>query len=398
MAQAFAERKKMNILRSKFIFLTAVLLFALISSGCNVVNTVAESVSSIAGLSQTGTVIAYRAQVRSSYAVVAADLLEVKRGQNLDILEELEFEKVKWYRVRANDEDKTEGWIEAQNIITGERLDKSKKLAEDDRNLQPQATGQLRAASNLRLSPEQSPDNILYKLENGATFEIINWKYVPKVQDSADVDDAAKAAERQNAGRQRSRNEDLEAAKEENKPKDLEEVYDIWYKVRLDPSVSPAPAGWVFGRQVQLQVPIDIIFQQTGLKKFVTWQRLDGVDSGEKYSSKDTGKGSKPGSWVILSRSNTVKSKDGNEPDFDGIIVLGYDKYNEEHYSAYRIDGLWGKIPLKIEGTGDNKTFAVQLRNAAGQMEEKRFVVVKDSRGRLRVTPPTDLFVEKNAR
>jgi hypothetical protein len=400
MAQAFTERKKMSILRSKFIFLAAVLLFTIAASGCSVVNTVVESVSDIAGLSETGTVITNRAHVRSSYAVVAADLLEVKRGQSLDILEEIEFEKVRWYRVRANDEDKTEGWIEAQHVITSDLMEKSKKLAEEDKDLQPQATGQLRAVSNLRLAPEMSPDNILFKLENGATFEIINWKYVPKVQDSADVDDAAKAGEKQPQRRQRSKNEEVEAAKEENKPKDLEEVYDIWYKVRLDPSVSPAPAGWVFGRQVQLQVPIDIIFQQTGLKKFVTWQRLDNVDSTEKISSKDTSKGSKPGSWVILSRSNAVKSKnaDGNEPDFDGIIVLGYDKYNEEHYSAYRIDGLWGEIPLRVEGAGDNKTFTVNLRNAAGQMEEKRFIVVKDTRGRMRVTPPQDLHVEKNAR
>jgi SH3-like domain-containing protein len=40
--------------------------------------------------------------------------LEVKRGETLDILDETNFEKVHWYRVRAHDEDNTEGWIEAQ--------------------------------------------------------------------------------------------------------------------------------------------------------------------------------------------------------------------------------------------------------------------------------------------
>ncbi len=78
--------------------------------------------------------------------MVAADLLEVKRGETLDVLDEIDFEKVHWYRVRAQDDYKTEGWIEAQNIITSDLLDKSKKIAEEDRDSQPQATAQLRAA------------------------------------------------------------------------------------------------------------------------------------------------------------------------------------------------------------------------------------------------------------
>lgn len=390
----------MDIARNKFIFLASTLLFVIITGGCGIFSGAVENLTSIAGLNRTGTVIVYRAWIRSSYAVVAADLLEVKRGQSLDVLEETDFEKVRWYRVRAHDEDNTEGWIEAQNVITGELLEKSKKLAEEDRDLQPQATGQLKAVSNLRLAPEQNPDNIMFKLENGATFEIINWKYVPRVQDASDVDDASKSGDKPNSKRQKTKNEELEAAKEENKPQDLDEKYDVWYKVRLDPSVSPAPSGWVFGRQTELQVPSDIIFYQDGEKKFVTWQRLDSVDTSEKVSTKDkdAARSSKPGSWVILARSNTVKSKDGNEPDFDGIIVLGYDKYNEEHYSAYRINDVWGDIPLKVEGTGDSKTFTVQLRNASGQPEAKRFVLIKDPKGRLRVTPPPDIYTDKNAR
>mgnify|MGYP003381575848 CR=1 FL=1 len=35
---------------------------------------------------------------RQSYAVVAADLLEVKRGGQLDIVDQIDFEKVPWFR------------------------------------------------------------------------------------------------------------------------------------------------------------------------------------------------------------------------------------------------------------------------------------------------------------
>lgn len=401
MAQAPLADNKMitKIRRNKIIFSTAILLAAVSFGGCGLFSSAMDNVTGLVGLNETGTVIVFRAQVRSSYAVVAADLREVKRGQTLDILEETDFEKVHWYRVRAHDDDNTEGWIEAQNIIVSQLLDKSKKLAEEDKDLQSQATAQLRAVSNLRLSPEQNPDNVLYKLESGATFEIIGWKYVPKVQDTSDVDDASKG-DRQNGKNQKTKNAEVEAAKEENKPQDLDEKYDVWYKVRLDPSVSPAPVGWVFGRQVELQVPSDIVFYQSDAKKFVTWHRLDAVDQAEKVSTrnKDAAQTLKPGSWVILSRSNVVKSKNGSEPDFDGILVLGYDKFNEEHYSAYRVDNVLGEIPLKVEGTGDNKSFTLRLRNAAGQPEDKRFTVVKDAKGRLRVTPPENIFIEKNAR
>lgn len=378
----------------KLFYLTTVLFAAVALAGCGIFHSAVEGVSGLAGLNETATVIANTAQIRSSYAVVAADLLEVKRGATLDVLEETEFEKVHWYRVRARDEDNTEGWIEAQNVITGDVLEKSQKLAAENKDAPAQATGQLRAASNLRLSPEQKDDNILFKLENGSYFEIVDWQYVPKAQDASDVDDTAQGAPKQTKGK--TNNAEIEASKAANEPDKLDETYDVWYKIRLDPSVSPAPAGWLFGRQVELQVPSDIVFYQN-TKKFVAWQRLDNPEVSDKYSGKDAGvKVTKPGSWVILSRSNVVKAKDGVEPEFDGIIVLGYDKYHEEHYTSYKSGSVWGLLPLRVEGGGDNKTFSVRLRNSAGQMEEKRFVTVKDSAGRLKIVEPSAIAKDKN--
>jgi hypothetical protein len=363
------------------ILLTSVVVFV---SGCGLVDNAVSGVSSIVGLSDTATVISKTAQIRTSYAVVAADLLEVKRGDRLDVVDQIEFEKVLWYRVRARDEAKTEGWIEAQHVITNDVLEKSRKLAEEFKDVPPQAAGQLRAASNLRLAPDMSTQNILFKLANGSTFEIMDWKFVPK-QEVADVDDAAKGEEKQT---KRSRNEEIEAAREANEPEKLDEKYDIWYQVRLDPSVSPAPAGWLFGRQVELQVPSDIVFFQANNRKFVTWQRLD-TDLASKAVAPD--KMSAPGNYVILSRSNQVKAIDGVEPDFDGIQVLAFDKYDQSYYTAWRSSTeVWGLLPLRVEGQGDNKTFVLQLRNPDGKMDEKRFNVFRD-RSRLKVTPPEDI-------
>lgn len=362
-------------MRVKFVAIIAAVVVAASQIGCSWF----DSVTNAFGLSDTATVIAKTAQIRTSYAVVAADLLEVKRGDRLDITDQIEFEKVLWYRVKAHDEARTEGWIEAQNVITSAVLDKSKNLASEFDGQTPQASGQLRAASNLRLVPDMSPENVLFKLANGSTFEIMDWKFVPK-QEVPDVDDSS------NSKQKKSKNEEIEAAKEEGEPDKLDDKYDIWYQVRLDPSVSPAPAGWLFGRQVELTVPSDIAFFQQNNRKFITWARLD-ADT----NTSTTARASTPGSWVILTRTNVVKAIDGVEPDFDGILVLAFDKYDQNYYTVWRTTGeVWGLLPLKLEGTGDNKTFTIKMRNAEGKMDDKRFTVVRD-KNRMKVTPPEDM-------
>lgn len=370
-------------LRKSFI-LSVILSVTFGLSGCGLVSNAYNSIVSVTGLTTNCTVIAKKAQIRTSYAVVASDLLEVKRGDQLDVLDTVDFEKVIWYRVRAHDEDQTEGWIEAQNIITSDVLEKSKKLAEEDKDLQSQANGLLRNKTNLRLTPEQRDDNVMVKLDNGSTFEIVTWKYVPKAEDP---DDAAKDAA--NKPKSKTKNAEIEAAKTADDPDKMDEKYDIWYKVRLDPSVSPAPSGWLFGRQVELQVPTDIVFYQQNNKKFVTWQRIDGVDTSIKDDPKAA---SKPSSWVILSRTNESKPIGGDEPDFDGVLLLGYDKYDQSHYRIYPLIGeVWGKLPMKIEGTGDSRTFTLNLRNKnSGQIEAKQFVVSFD-KSRYKLKLPDDM-------
>ncbi|MCA1589317.1 MAG: hypothetical protein LC734_02795 [Acidobacteria bacterium] len=145
-----------------FILIAAIILFSL-STGCGIFDATISSFTSAVGLTDTGVVISKTAQIRTSYAVVAADLLEVKRGERLEVIDQLEFERVRWLRVRAGDAEKTEGWVEAQHVITSEVLDKSRKLAEEFQDRQAQAAGQLRAASNLRLSSDMSTESVLFK-------------------------------------------------------------------------------------------------------------------------------------------------------------------------------------------------------------------------------------------
>ena len=332
--------------------------------------------------------MARRAQIRSSTAVVAADLLQVNRGDVVDILESTDVadpsdntRKERWLRVKARDSDTTEGWIEARTVMPEDVLEESRKLAKEDESIPAQASGQLRASSNLRLTPDRGGnENIMMRLDSGSSFDIVGWKRVPKPKSSEAIesDIAPKAGSAQQGSATSGRQSD-EAAEEED-------TNELWYKVRLSPIASPAPAGWIYGKQVELAVPSDIIFYRTG-REFVAWQRLDGDK--DSAADKDGAREAKPGSWLILEKSSANRQQGVDEPDFDRIYVLGYDKRNQEHYTAYRSPDLRGYLPARIEGHGDNKSFTIRLQeDEGGEVKEVKYSVYKDARGVLKVNAP----------
>ena len=356
--------------------------------------------STLARQSSSGVVVARRAQIRSSTAVVAADLLQVNRGDQVDILDSVDVpdpqdntRKERWLRVRGHDEDTTEGWIESRNVMPEDVLDASKKLSTEDNGVPAQATGQLRASSNLRLTPDRGGnENIMMRLDSGSSFDIVSWKRVPKPKSSeaieSDIAPKAGSAQQSNAKTNRQNEEN-------NEP---EETNELWYKVRLPTSTSPAPAGWIYGKQVELTVPSDIIFYRTG-REFVAWQRLDGeVKDSSTAGDRDVAREAKPGSWLILEKSSSNQPHTLDEPDFDRIYVLGYDKRNQEHYTAYRSPDLRGFLPAKVEGQGDNKTFTLRLQDEGGTVKDVQYSLYKDARGVLKVTPPATVPRDRRRR
>jgi hypothetical protein len=151
-------------------FSHTLLVFALvlISIGCQ----------TLAKRSSTGCYRGSSRQIRSSTAVVAADLLQVNRGDVIDILDSTDVSdpsdnsrKERWLRVKARDSDSTEGWIEARNVMPDDVLEESKKLASEDKGHSVSSYGPARASSNLRLTPDRSGnENIMMRLDSGFEF------------------------------------------------------------------------------------------------------------------------------------------------------------------------------------------------------------------------------------
>src|SRR2546423_13910461 len=386
-AEVVSSKFRMTQINGQGLKTALIILAALLSGAC----------SAIASRNNTGVVVARSAQIRSSTAVVAADLLEVSRGDAIDILDTVDIpdpsdnsKKERWFRVRARDQEKTEGWIEARNIMPESVLDKARSLADEDKSIQPQATGQLHAGSNLRLSPDRSNnENIMMRLDSGSSFEIVGWKRVAKFRgaESGESDTAPKPGT--------ATNNNKKVDTDDENPED-HETTELWYKVRMAPSISPAPEGWIFGKQVELTVPSDIIYYRTG-REFVAWRRLDEETTEEAVApkAKDVAKESRPGSWVILERSSQKEPHKLDEPDFDRIYVLGYEKHDQDHYTAYRSPDLEGYLPLRVEGKGANKTFVVRIKDESGQIVESRYSLYRDDHGVMRVAAPGEVKGKK---
>ena len=227
----------------------------------------------------------------------------------------------------------------------------------------------------------------MMRLDSGSGFEIIGWVRVPKFKgaESSESDTAPKAG---------TASSNKKETDEEN-PEDLETT-ELWYKVRLSPSISPAPEGWIFGKQVELTVPSDIIYYRTG-REFVAWRRLDEdtTDEAAATKTKDVAKDSRPGSWVILERSSSKEPHKIGEPDFDRIYVLGYEKHDQDHYTAYRSPDLEGYLPIRVDGKAANKTFTVRVKDDTGQVKDVTFSLYRDEHSVMKITPPEQMKAAK---
>ena len=122
----------------------------------------------------------------------------------------------------------------------------------------------------------------------------------------------------------------------------------------------------------------------------MAWRRLDeeASEEGVAAKAKDVAKESRPGSWVILERSSQKEPHKLDEPDFDRIYVLGYEKHDQDHYTAYRSPDLEGYLPMRVEGRGANRTFTVRVKDEGGQLKDMTYSLYRDEHGVMRVSAP----------
>jgi hypothetical protein len=77
---------------------------------------------------------------------------------------------------------------------------------------------------------------------------------------------------------------------------------------------------------------------------------------------------------------------------------LGYDKRDQEHYTAYRSPDLKGYLPFRVDGRGENKSFTIRALDENGQIRNMQYSVLRDARGYLKVNAPNAPLKDRKRR
>ncbi|HET9529008.1 MAG TPA: GW dipeptide domain-containing protein, partial [Blastocatellia bacterium] len=284
------------MIKRKHLLALSVLLACAVAGGC----------SALTGESQIdeGIVIAPKLKIRSSTAMVALDLAEVKRGDRLEILDQAEVKTPtrteEWYKVRTKGKDSVTGWVEARAIINKAVAGKIDELYESSKTVPSQGTGRLKVQTRLRIEPG---GDVATMLSRGTTVEIVGKARTivkPERQQTA---------------------EDTDETTEEPEARTV-----LWYQVRLN-DAEVLRAGWVGAQQVQLDVPDEILHLEGEGRRFTGWIVLDQTRDKE---------GKPKNNYVGLMKSLSTEGP----VDFTRLWVLDYSPSSRRYYGAYIEDGL----------------------------------------------------------
>jgi hypothetical protein len=293
-----------------------------------------------------GIVIAPTLKIRSSTALAALDIAEVKRGDRLDILDQAQVKTptrtAEWYKVRTKTKDATEGWVESRFVINKSVVDKTTDLYEKSKAIISQGTGRLKVQTKLRAEP--GGDVITY-LSRGTMVDIVGKTRTivkPEKQQEADDSDDSDEPETRTV---------------------------IWYQVRL-PETEVLRAGWVGAQQVQLDTPDEILYLEGEGRRFTGWVVFDQTK---------TKKGEVKNNYVALMKNLAAEGP----IDFTRLWVLIYAPDQGRYTGAYIEDGLHGVLPVAVHP--DHRGFTIHELDENGKSVAVEYEAIRTDASHLRV-------------
>ena len=211
-------------------------------------------------LGEPAVVVPERMEVRNSTARASRPIGNLKRGDQVKIVERTTEGDVNYVRIQGP--EGLDGWASLTNLVTQVNLEKAREMAVSIAGIPVQAACRSGSSIKLRLTPERiSDENVLVILPAGTSFEIYDRETRPKAADPKAAEKEAKEAV-------------AAAAKPAPKSGDTNSSganYEIWYKVK--PKDNPLiPAGYAYGGSVELDVPQEIAYFMQPDRKIVGWQ------------------------------------------------------------------------------------------------------------------------------
>jgi len=276
-------------------------------------------------------VSAQQAILRDQVAQVFNRVGTVKNGERVEILEH----EKRFARVRTD--SGIEGWIEQRFLIDQNTFQELEKLTQDNQNDPVQAPGVARNDTNLHVTPGRETEH-LYQLALGAKVSILKRATAEKqVAMPPPKPVSARSGAKVPAG----------------------PALEDWWLVRDD----QGRVGWVLGRMVDVDVPLDIAQYAEG-QRFVAFFPLDQVQDGDKKVSE----------YLCL----LTEPHDGMPYDFDQVRVFTWNVRKHRYETAYREHGLNGVLPVTVTKQSFDKegvlpVFIVHVKDDAGNVVDRTY-------------------------
>lgn len=300
-------------------------------------------------LGEQAVVVPEKMEVRSSTARASRPIGNLKRGDQVKIVERTTEGDTNYVRIQGP--EGLDGWAIAANLATQSNLDKAQALAASIAGVSVQAECRSGASIKVRLTPDRtSDDNVLVILPIDTGFEIYDRETRPKAT-------AATGAE--GGGDSESKGAS----------------YEIWYKVK--PKENPlVPAGYIYGGSVKLEVPHEITYFTHPERRITGWQRLGTV--------KDD-RGQDNYHYVVFQKAYNQPDE---KSDFDYFQIVGFDPKNKSvSYHNVQRKEIRGTFPVTVKIEDKRASFQFKALDSKNVEVPVEFSVFTNDRGQLRAAP-----------
>ncbi len=280
-----------------------------------------------------------QAVLRDHVAAVYEKAGVVKNGERVEVLDhDRRFVKVRTASGAT-------GWVEQRFLVGQEVYDRIQKLTADNQNDPVQAQGTTRNDTNLHVEPGRDSEH-LYQISSGEKLALLK-------RGTAEKPGAVAPPSHSSASASKSPEKEKEKEKKEPAP-----VIEDWWLVRD----SHSRVGWVLGRMIDLDVPLDVAQYAEG-QRIVAFFVLDQVQDGDKKV---------PQYLTVL-----TEPKDGLPFDFNQIRVFTWNVRRHRYETAYR-ERMEGVLPVTVSEESFDKegmlpVFKIRVEDDKGSVSERKY-------------------------
>lgn len=272
---------------------------------------------------------AVQANLRDRVAAVYEKVAVVKNGERVEVLDrDRRFVKVRTATGAM-------GWIEQRYLVSQEVFDQLQRLTQENQNDPVQGLATTRNDTNLHVEPGRDTEH-LYQISQGEKVSMLKRATAEKPGVAAPVKPASKGSDQKEAA----------------------PVLEDWWLVRD----SHGRVGWVLGRMVDLDVPLDIAQYAEG-QRIVAYFVLDEVRDGDK----------KVAQYLTV----LTEPKDGLPFDFNQIRIFTWNIKRHRYETAYR-ERMEGTLPVSVSQESFDKegvlpTFTIRVRDENANVRERKY-------------------------